>query len=258
MSAILSLRLRDLPLLGRFGVACAVLVLLGGLGASGAYLYMHQEERDERAGWSIDDVKGHYHGLVTRAPLTVALESGHPEDLPNADREALLTWLAGDRLSLDFDNLDLGDAAPAEIMAVSCLDCHARSATGPEAMPEMSLELWDDVYALAQSRDIKPVSTEILAASTHTHALSLATLTLVLALLCALTAWPRWLVGGVTALSGLGLLIDISSWWLTRWNDSFAWAIVGGGFVYNVTVLVLGLMVLGELVRPKGSNKSVG
>lgn len=252
MSALADVRLRDLPALARFGVACAVIVLLGGLGASGAYLYMHQEERDERPGWSIDDVKGHYHGLVSRAPLVVALEDDHPPELPADDRKALLEWLRSDRLSMDYDNLDLGDRAPAELIAVYCLDCHARAATGPEAAPDMPLEFWDDVRDLSISREILPVDTEILAASTHTHALALAALTLVMVLLAALSAWPRWLVGLVTAGAGLGLLIDIASWWLARWNADFAYAIVAGGFVYNLCVVLLGLLIVGELLRPRG------
>ncbi|MEL7471918.1 MAG: hypothetical protein AAGK04_01260 [Planctomycetota bacterium] len=251
MNATPPIRLRDLPGMARVGVAALVLTLLGGLAASGAYLYMHQEQRDERNGWSIDDVKSHYHGLTTRAPLLVSLDSGHPETLPGTEREILTDWLTGDRVSQDYDDLDLGDDAPAELIAIYCLDCHARSSTGDESAPDIALEFWDDIRSLAESRNIQPIDGEILAASTHTHALALVTLSLTMALLAWFTAFPRALIGVLVAATGIGLLTDIGSWWLTRWNDQFAYAIVVGGFIYNASTVLLGLVVLAELARPR-------
>jgi hypothetical protein len=247
--------LRDLGLLARFGVLCTVLTLLGGTAASGMFLYLKQEKRDERAGLTVDDIKGHYHGMSTKAPLLVALQDGHPNeltdsDLPAVERQALIDWLTGDRVSRDFDNFDLGDMAPSEIMAVSCLDCHSRTSEGEHAAPGVPLEYWDDVEPLAASREISPVSIEILAASTHTHALGLSAVTLVLAWLALLTSWPRALVGLVVGATGLGLLLDIGSWWLTReWID-FAYLIMGAGAVYNGGMVLLGLAVIGDVLMP--------
>jgi hypothetical protein len=251
--------LRDLGLLARIGVAFVVLTLIGGTAASGLYLYMVKEMRDERAGLTVDDIKGHYHGMSTKAPLLVALESGHPneltpgdasDELPGDERQALIDWLTGDRLSQDFDNFDLGDFAPSEIMAVSCLDCHSRNSEGEHAAAEIPLEYWDDVEPLSASREISPVSIEILAASTHTHALGLSAVTLVLAWLALLTSWPRAIVGLVVAATGLGLLLDIGGWWLTReWID-FAYLIMGAGAVYNGGMVLLGLLVIGDVLMP--------
>lgn len=242
--------LRDLNIFARMGVACIILTLLGGTIAAGVYLKIHYENRDERPGLTIDDIKGHYHGIVSPAPLLESLESGHPEGLDPAERTALIDWLRGDRVGTDYDNFDLGDMAPSEIMAVSCLDCHSRGASGEDAAPEIPLDYWDDVRPLSISREIRPVSTEILAASTHTHALGLAAVTLVLAWVALCTSWPRWLVGIVVGLTGAGLLVDIGAWWLTRQWIDFAWMIVIGGGVFNGGVGVLGLLVLADLVMP--------
>lgn len=167
-------RLRELGVLARLGIAGLVLTMLGGTAASGLYLQMHHHDRDQRDGLTIDDVRAHYHGIVSPSPLLESLESGHPETLPDRERDLLIEWLRGEpsALSGQYDNLDLGIDAPAEIM-VSCLDCHARSSTGEDAAPEIPLEYWDDVYNLAISTDIRPVDGEILAASTHTHALGI-------------------------------------------------------------------------------------
>lgn len=245
------LRLRSLGPAARLGVAGAVLTLLGGSAASGLYLALHHDNRDERAGLTIDDIRAHYHGIQTLAPLPESLRAGHPETLDPALRTALLQWIDSPRMSQDYDNLDLGDLAPAEIIAAECLACHTRQSTGPDAAPQIPLEYWDDVRALAVSRSVQPVSMEILAASTHTHALALATLTLVMSALTVLTSWPRRVVGAALALAGLALLADIGSWWLARRFEPAVYVIAGAGALYNLTIILMGLAVLVDLCLPR-------
>jgi hypothetical protein len=252
------LRLRSLGLLARLGVAAFVLVAIGGAAASGLYLYMHHEERDERPGLTLDDVKAHYHGIVSPAPLLESLESGHPEDLADRDRDILVNWLRGDAgaLSQQYDSLDLGADAPAEIIAVSCLACHARSSTGPDAAPGIPLEYWDDVEALSISRDVQPVPTDILAASTHTHALGMASIGIAIALLGLLTSWPTRLVGALVGLTGVGLLVDLSGWWITREVAEYAVVVTIGGTVFTSGMTLIGVLVLADLCMPRGNRRA--
>lgn len=246
--------LRDLPLGGRLALALLLLVNLGGFVASGLHMQGHYENRDERPGMSLDDIQGAYHGVRSRAPLLEAIEVEHPGELeggkPLAEkqRRTLLDWLAGSRLSEDYDNLDLGQNAPAEILAASCVSCHSRNATDAAAK-KLPLDYWDDVKKLAISREIAPTDLKILIASTHTHAIALATTTIVLALLMFLTGWPGALRGGLPLLAALGLSVDLAAWWLARDSAGFVYAIVAGGFVYVGAILLMTLAVLAELWR---------
>ncbi len=242
------IRLRDLGVMAKIGVACLILTLLGGAAASGLYLRLHHDNRDERAGFTIDDVRAHYHGIVSRAPLLVALEEGHPVDLAQSEREILVSWLRSGRINEDYDNLELGASAPAELIAARCTGCHSRRASGEGAFAALPLEFFDDVRAVAFSRDVQPVGREILAASTHTHALSLATLGLVMSGLGLATGWPRRLTGALVLLCGAGLLGDIGAWWVARWWVEAAWVIVVAGVVFNGAVVGLGVVALGDLV----------
>ncbi|USN99310.1 MAG: hypothetical protein H6810_01135 [Phycisphaeraceae bacterium] len=254
-------RLRDLHPLARFGLICVVLTLLGGATGAGLQLYFQLHNRDEKPErFTIDDVKAQYHGIRSPSPLLESLESGHPADvggeLPDNERQALLDWLKGDRISRNYDNLDLGDMAPSEIMTARCVDCHNRQAKGEHAAAKMPLEYWDDVDPLSVSREINPVPIEVLAASTHTHALGLSALTLVLCWLALLTSWRRWLVALIVGFTGLGLMMDIGSWWLTREYVGFAWAVVAGGGLYNLGVGLLGLLVILDLLAPAGKKRA--
>src|SRR5690606_14331982 len=132
--------------------------------------------------------------------------AGHPEDLPERERGLLLDWLNdATTLAMRFDDFDLGDDAPAEIIAVSCLSCHARNATGPDAYPQMPLEYFDDIRPLAVSREINPTTIDIIAMSQHTHAPVMAVILLVLGLVGAMTRVPGMLVGLVTLVGAVGL-----------------------------------------------------
>jgi hypothetical protein len=252
-------RLRALDPAVRVGLTFIVLTALGGLVASGRHVVDHHEGRDGRPGLSLDDVRGAYHGVRTTAPLTIALQRGHPADVTDdgelllaaEERDVLSRWLASNRISEDYDNLDLGDAAPAEIMAARCLACHSRQATlADDVGQRIPLDYWDDVKRVAFSRRINPVDVGILTTSTHTHALGLATLSLVAAGLVLATAWPRRLVHVLIALMGVALAADLGGPWLARSWAGAIWIIVAGGGVYGVAVALTLLLVLVDLWRP--------
>lgn len=243
--------LRDLPGAARLALALAVLVLLGGLAASMSHLVHHHENRDEEPGVSLTDLTGAYHGVSTTAPLVQALERGHPEGLADEDRELLLGWLRSDRISEGYDDLDLGDSAPAEILDRACLDCHARQAEeGGGIGREVPLEYWDDVEALSVSRRLEPTPTAILAASTHTHALTLGALTIVVGALLLATRWPAALKNLLCLGAAAGLAVDLACWWIARDAASAVLGIVVGGALYAVATALSLLFVLADLALP--------
>ncbi|MFI4898712.1 MAG: hypothetical protein ACIARR_12925 [Phycisphaerales bacterium JB059] len=246
-------RLKDLGLFFRLGITCLVVTLLGGYVVSGIHLQAHYDNRDERPGFTLDDDRAAYHGISAPSPLRSALQDGHPEQLGEADRAALLAWLDSGNLSRDYDNLDLGDEAPAEIIAVSCLDCHARGAE--DAGSAIPLEYWDDVRPLAFSTEIQPTPDEIIAISQHTHAPTMAMVLLIVGFLGAMTRWPRSLTGLLVLLGGAGLLIDMAGWWLAKDHDAWVYAIVGGGLAQGGSVLLLGLLSLIDMWLPGGRSR---
>jgi hypothetical protein len=215
------------------------------------HMHGHYENRDEKAGLTSTDLVGAYHGVQRVAPLQTALERHHPPELSNADRDLLLKWLRSDRVSEDYDNLDLGDAAPAEILARSCLQCHSRRATAGDGIGKtMPLDFYDDVKPLAFSRQINPTPVAVLAASTHAHALALGPLAIVVAALALSTSWPRWFIHAGILLMGLGLFGDLASWWLARFDPAFVWGLILTGAVFNGMTTILLLAIGIDLARP--------
>lgn len=243
--------LRQLGFNARLGLTLIVLTLLGGLTVSGIYMKMHHDNRDEQPGLTMNDIRGHYAGVNVPSPLLGALERGHPEQQSNEAREILINWLKSDRISEDYDNLDLGDMSPAEIIYNDCVSCHSAQSTGPDAYPQVPLDYFDQVKKIAFSSDILPVNTTVLAASTHTHAISLAVMALTAGGLLLLTGWPRGLTNLFVLLMGLGLAMDISGWWLARVNGDIVPMIVVGGFIFAASTGLSLLFVVLDLWRPK-------
>jgi len=257
-------RLKDLGALMRLGVTLLVVTLLGGYAVSGVHLKWHHEDRDEREGLTLDDIRGAYHGITSRAPLLEALERGHPDELtddpmPDADRRTLIEWVESGNINEDFDNYaKFEDYPPADILFDNCVSCHARDATGPDAAPAVPLKYLDDVQGFAVSREVKPNSKEIIATSLHTHAPTMAVVLLVVAALGAMTRWWGWLTGGLVAVGGLGLLLDSAGQWLARGNEFWVYGIVGGGFAYAASTGMLGLLVVVDLWLPGGRGTRAG
>jgi hypothetical protein len=253
-----ALRLRDLPAGARLGITCLLLVNLGGFVAAAAHLFEHHGPRDGKQGFSLDDVRGAYHGIARRAPLLEVLEAGHPDEfdagaLQAEEREFLLGWLRSERITEDYDDLDL-DPPPADVLDQSCLPCHSRKASAP-LRADPVLDYWDDVKPVAFSTEVAPTSTAILVASTHTHAIALATIGLLLLLLLHLTAWTPRLTGPLSFLMGLGLLVDLGAMWLTRLSTAYAWLIAAGGTLFSGAVVLATFMLLVDLWRSTPSTK---
>ncbi len=251
-------RWRSQGLLMRLGLTIMILTLLGGLAVSGIHLRTHFDNRDGTAGFTLDDVRGQYHGVQKTAPMIRILRDGHKDKASDADltepsRQTLLAWLESDRISDDFDNLDLGDAAPAEIVAQNCLQCHARGADS-EVSDRVPLEYWDDVERFAFSKNVAATSAEIMYASMHTHALSMSMILMLTAIFAMGSRWPNSFMGGLVCLASIGLAADLGSWFLARSNDVFVYSIVGGGGLFAIATTLVLLAVVLDLWLPRRGN----
>ena len=247
--------LRELSLGVRVGLSALLLVICGGFIASGAHLIAQHENRDEQPGVSLVDLEGAYHGVQARAPLLQAIERNHPPDLTAAERAELLTWLGGKRQSEDYDSLELGADAPAEILARRCVACHSHAGLeGAHKDAKLQLATWDEVSKVAFSRRIEPLPAKVLAASTHAHALALAPLSIILiALLFATRFGARW-GGWLCAVSGVALLCDLSLWWLAREFAGLAALIAISGSLFAVASAITIVLVFADLWLPRNQH----
>lgn len=251
-------RLRELPAGVRAGLTGLALTLLGGYAASVVYIQDHHSKKDEEPGLSMDDLVGAYHGVDREAPLQVALEGSHGKEfLPDAsERKLLLGWLAGGRISEDFESVDLGEFSPAEILEMNCVRCHAKGATeGAGIGKTLSLEYWEDVRRAAFPKRLDPVPVEILTISTHAHALTLPLVALLAGVGLLLTRWSRRFQSQVFAVMGIGLFLDIAGWWLARASEAGVLLVLAAGAAFGLAFVTALVAVLVDLWLPPSEKK---
>lgn len=254
--------LRALGCGARLGLSGLVLVLAGGVLASVVFIYTHLHNRDGQPRLTMTDIVGAYHGAIAQAPIAGMLEDGHPPNLAEKDREALLDWLLGTKdaqgnrppagnphVFEGYDNIDAGDANPLDIVARACLSCHSRKPTttvaGSERAAQFPMDQWEDVKKLATSVAVTPTSTTGLLISTHAHALAMGSVGVVTGLLLVATRFPRRLVNLLFLLMGVGLAADVGGWWLARpYVEAVYLLMVGGGAFCGATGLSLFLILL--------------
>lgn len=253
--------LRDQSFAIRVAVTCLLLIIAGGYGASLYYMVHHVSQKDNDPELTWLDLVATYHGVDKPAPILAALDEekhrGWLKDAATDDLKILRDWLGkgagvgggADPIQQGYDALPPGASeealTPADVLDEQCVRCHGPSASDADAFRDLSLERWPDVRKVAYSKKLDPISTNILAQSTHAHALSIPMFTL-LACACLLaTRFPRWMRHGVCALAFLGLLVDFGAMWLARTWEPACFLIVGGGGVYGVA---LGAAVVGSLL----------
>jgi hypothetical protein len=246
--------LRGLPAFVRLGVACVMLTMLLGLAASGMVIQFHYQNRDESPGLTLDDLRAGFHGITAEAPLLVAVKRNHPDNLPGAQREVLLKWLGADRVAENYDNIDLGAMSPGEVISTSCVSCHSRKADRKDpkvgSAPDWPLEFKDDAVKLAVSRKVEPRALAKLADSTHLHAPAMATMAIMLGGLLWITRLPRPLVSLLCLAMGLGLALDIGSWWAARSVEALVPVIAIAGAVFNGSCALAMLLVTLDALWP--------
>ena len=250
------LRLRDLPFVARLGLTCLLAVIGGGLIMSATHMAWHYDNRDERPGLTLDDIKAQYHGLNSTAPILTMMRSGHAEKLSDPARATLIKWLESTRVAEDYDNMDMGDNSPAEIISRSCAECHSRKApSGPKVARNVPLDHWEDVKKVAFTRKIDRTGDKIIAASLHTHALGLGSLAAVVSLFALCTAWNRRLTGSLIFVATIGLLTDLTCQWFTKFYEPLSLGIVGGGAAFAGGIGLMLILIFAELWRPTVSPR---
>lgn len=259
------MRLRELHFTARLGLTLAILVIAGGLAASASHVVNHHDKNDRDVGnFTRDDITIHYAGKFAKSPILEALEAGHPSsaeladsdalEMTPEDREFLVTWLTSDTVAADYENIDLYDFSPKELVADACASCH----TGEGALTSPSGGSWDlrrdgDVLAASASERIEPIGKNILVASTHTHATTLGMLLVLVAGLALCTRFPRALVGTLILGSGLGLFLDLAAWWLARESAGLVVLVILGGSLFAVTLALQMVLAVLDMWLPSRS-----
>jgi hypothetical protein len=178
---------------------------------------------DGKTGLTADDIAIAYNGNADGSRIQSALTGPMSGMLPPDERSTIIAWV---RAGIDQAQYD---STIKPIIASRCLACHDGS--NPH-IP--NLDGYDNLSKVAQVDTGMSLTT--LVRVSHIHLFGMTFIFFIIGLIFSHAyVRPVWFKSLVIALPFLSMIIDVGSWYLTKLNTAFAWAIIVGGALMGLS-----------------------
>lgn len=215
-----------LPLVQKVIFTCALCVL--GLGYSFASLYVFESHagRDGKAMLTVHDLVIAYSGSKTGTHLESALKGPMSHMLPAEENLQIIDWV---RRGTDKGEYETTMAA---IFEKRCVACHNNR--NPH-LP--SLEDYDAVMHMTEQDTGMDIFT--LVRVSHIHLFGLTFIFFIVSMIFS-HAYMRqeWLKIAIVAIPFIAITLDISSWFITKLYEPYAWMVIISGLFMGVSFVV--------------------
>lgn len=202
---------------------------------------------DGELGLSVDDIVYSYYGKRSGSVLEAKLNGSMKLMAPEADRLKIINWV-----HKGADEKSFNETGIRKIMDTNCISCHNASSGLP--IPD-----WTKFENIAKRAETDTgASFSSLARVSHIHLFGIAFIFMFVGIIFSLAAGvPKYLKAGVIVTPYIFLILDISSWWLTKLNPNFAWLVIIGGGAMALSFAFMWIVSMYEMwIRPhKGSDK---
>ena len=242
-----ALRLARLSLPAKLLITLLLLIIGPGLLFGTANIYFKHQNADGEPGLTIDDLRAAFHGMTkTFQPEDkVIVNSRMLNQVVRAARcastwtrganrpyAALITWLENDAKEDEFTKRGWPSRVtrrPQAVIKAQCIECHRSDGGDMEDIPYAATATSDPEYQLVmvtarpeitreasgvQTVVIKPPSNARLVHVAHAHIMTVPMFTFVVGVLFLMTGLPQSLKLFIGPLPMLGVLLDISGWWI--------------------------------------------
>ncbi len=201
-------------------------LLLIGLGylMATAYLYVTHVNNDKKPGLSVEDVAYSYYGNRSGTRLEAAIRGPMAGYLNDKERNILVAWLKDGAEEEHFDK----DIKP--IMEKNCLVCHSKAS----GLPLIDYSTYAGLHEVAQV-DTGMSLTSLLRLS-HIHLFGISLLLFGLGLIFVQSEVNVWFKRFLVLSPMVAVFVDISSWFLTKWDSHYAIVVVAAGAVLGFSM----------------------
>jgi hypothetical protein len=234
--------LRRLPIAFR-ALFSSFLILIGvGYLMALSYMYLVVIEPHQQMGEGlVAGISDEYHGSATgNTLLESALMGPMADKLSDADRSRILQWIHSGAKAGAYSQVE-------PIFAKNCVGCHMANATS--IPPLTSFEAVQKVTGVDTGTSIAD-----LAEVSHIHLFGISIIFLLTGAIFALSETPTWVRVSLVVVPYLTILMDIGSWWLTKYLDPafFAYVVVAGGACMGLALGAQILIALWEMwIKPR-------
>lgn len=208
-----------------------------GLLMAGAQIMLTHGKADGKAGLSINDIVYSYYGNRSGSKLEAMLEGQMKAMAPDEARFELIQWAR--------------DEAPATQWATRiepltkkyCVSCHGA---------ESSLPDFSQLKVLQKAAEVDHgASITLLTRVSHIHLFGITFIFMFVGWIFALAEFSQYWKLRLIATPFAFLIIDVLSWWLTKYWPGFAWLTMIGGIGYSAASTVMITTSLVQMWLPR-------
>ena len=214
-----------------------------GLMIAGAQILLTHGMADGEFGLSVDDVVYSYYGNRENSRLEEKLNGTMKDKASSQERAQLIKWARSGAKESEW----VSNVQP--IIAKNCAHCHSAI----PGLPDITqLEIAQQV-----AKTDKGISVHSLTRVSHVHIFGIAFIYLFLGAIFSLSTGIDPKIKAVAiGMPFLFLVIDIASWWLTKFFPSAAYLTIVAGTGYNIASVFMMLTSLYQMwVLPQKTSK---
>ena len=228
--------LRSLPTTLRVLFSCFLIMIGIGYLTALSYLFLVDVEPHRKEGQRVvEGISEKYHGSTSGTRLEAALKGTMADKLTPAERDQVLQWVhAG--ASRD------GYASIAPILTQKCATCH----NAQSGLPISPLTSFEEVQKVTQIDT--GLSLLQLTRVSHVHLFGISIIFLLTGAIFSLSGTPTWFRVVVLIAPYLAIVMDIGSWWVTKYySPVFAYVVLLGGAFMGLSLACQILLSLWEM-----------
>ena len=223
-----------------------LLIGLGYLMAVG-YLYMSHEGKDKQPGLSVEDVSYTYYGNRTGSKLESAIRGSMAGFVDAKERNVLVAWLK------DGAKEESYEANIKPIIEKNCVGCHSPAS----GMPLSDFSTYQGLHQVAEVDMGK--SLHSLLKVSHIHLFGISLFLFALGFIFIQSEINVWFKRFLVLSPMVAVFVDISSWFLTKWDSHYAIVVVAAGATLGFSIamqLLISLYQIWFLKKPSSASIS--
>jgi hypothetical protein len=215
------LNLTNLPLPVRVLFSGYLLAIGVGLLMAGLQIMLTHGMADGKPGLSVDDIVYSYYGNRSGSKLETMLDGAMKPMAPPEVRLDIIKWVQNGAPQAAWEPHFKG------VFEQYCVKCHSVV----PAIPNFTK--YEAVVQVAKIDE--GASIQSLTRLSHIHLFGISFIFFFVGLIFSFAVGiPRWLKSTAVFVPFAFLLVDVFSWWLTKWSPNFAWFTIIGGLGYSL------------------------
>jgi len=203
-----------------------ILVVGLGLMMAGGQILLTHGMADGKLGISVDDIVYSYYGNRSGSKLESKLNGSMKDKAPPEKRLTIIKWAQEGADKQEWE------ATIKPIVDQHCAMCHAH-------MPGLvNVTKYEEIAELAHVD--QGASIDNLTRVSHIHLFGISFIFFFIGFIFSMAiGFKPMLKAAIIFFPFLFLIVDISSWWLTKLSPHFAWLVIIGGVGYSIAAAIM-------------------